>query len=339
MPPAIAVPPAGIAAPAAPTPTVCHVANAISLDKVISLDPTESIVVATPFLNWEPIAAAGPVPARVGLKQSVVIKVFLGKCAFSKAVHDSIFFTNLSVFELALNGNFWSMVFTELVASGLLATNFQTLRELKVALRDLKVQNPANLLITMNHISPTESFDTPAVAAAPAGRGRGRGGRAGGIVPPVPAIPAVPGPPALNFLALVRMPELEEVGTALPLERLAFLSGVVGSHYTRASRADPRGMPSLVAAALAPALHRYLSAGVGAAPTDIYAATQLGGMLRTAIDAFSNFLEAPTVSSIDLFTELTDMVRFLNGSAVERAAVEAGRCFLISPMVRPRARD
>eukprot|EP00966_Prymnesium_polylepis_P258110 5961984-Prymnesium_polylepis.1 len=79
----------------------------------------------------------------------------------------------------------------------------------------LVIKSPANLVLSLADFLFGESFDTPAVAAIPAGRGRVRGRGRGAAA--VPAVPALPGPAALNFLALARRVDFQRDQDKLPL--------------------------------------------------------------------------------------------------------------------------
>ena len=84
---------------------------------------------------------------------------------------------------------------------------------------------------------------------------------------------------------------------------------------------------------MTPQMHRYISGGVGSPPSSALMASRLRDMLSEAIASFSGFMEAPTITRSSLSSELADMLRYLNGSLSEKAAVEAQRSTLVSSQV------
>ena len=101
---------AGILPPAVPLqPVVANVLAAPITDEMpVVLDATEMCVLATPFLEWTAVAAAGAV-ARVSIPHWRMLRAFIARCSIAGVVR------NFSAFFLTL-GNF--------------STFFRTLRNL-----------------------------------------------------------------------------------------------------------------------------------------------------------------------------------------------------------------
>ena len=337
---AVPIPLGGMAGVPAPAAIVCTVL-AGDPDKHVMLDQSEALVASTSFLPWEPVpAAAAGGAAMVRLPQWAMIKVFVGKCTFARTPLDLAFFLTHSVLELAFDGPTWGTVLTELVASGLLAASFSDVPTLLASISALSIATPANLVLDHTKVILGDPFNTPAVpgvAAIPAGRGRGRGrGRGALAVPAVPPVPMVPGPVELDFLALTNVLDLEDLASDTPSALFSFLAGVMGACLSDAARRSAGSTVRLSAEILTPQMHRYIYGGVGLPPSAALMASRLKDMLSEAIASFCGFMEAPTIVRAALTSELADMLRYLNGTPSEKAAVEAQRCSLVSPQVKKK---
>jgi hypothetical protein len=319
--------PGGAGAP--PAPTVCTVAAPITPDSPVILDASEPLVIATAFLTWSSVAAAGAAPARASLPTWAMVKYFLCRCRFSQALADQTTFLALSPLQFRLTGAFWGRLLTELVASGLLSVSMTTAAELARAVRGLPISNLALVTIFGADITPGEPFDTPARAAV-AGRARARGRAA---VAAVPGAPRVPGPPPLLFLNMTNITMFEDLSREDSLSTLALLVGTLGPCLTRASRLSPASAAQLAAAAIAPNLQRFRGLPLGVA-NDALMASQLHDLLLAVGETLHGVYESVQLTPGALLSELMDMLRYVNGTALERQGIEARRLLCASFKVR-----
>lgn len=170
------------------------------------LRANEPLVVATPFMQWQVHAVAGPgVHATMSIPHSRAVKAFLRRCSLSATPADTQIFAATDCFQFFLNGDAWNRLLNEMLASGLLgAAPFVAWPTFLEALENLQLHDAAELVLTADDIDTGESFDAPAIPAAPAvpAQAARRGQPARAAIPAVDAQPAVPGPANLAFLSL-----------------------------------------------------------------------------------------------------------------------------------------
>ena len=231
-------------------------------EDLVSFSQTDQLVMATPFLLWQPAAAIAGV-AQVALSQQAMMTHFISRCDRDAAdAATLIAFHTHTVLNLAFEGAFWSRILTEYVASGLLTAHFDDLPSFYLALAQLTIATPANLAILVpRDIRTGEAFDVPMVPGVP-GRAAARGRRA---VAPVPAAPAIPGPEELLVLHLVTIESLRAPSIASPLLALAKLAATLGGVLTRTARTAPLCLAKMAVALIRPNLERRIFGVAGSA--------------------------------------------------------------------------
>jgi hypothetical protein len=280
---------------------------------------TDPLVMATPFLLWQPAAAAGGI-AQVKLSQQTLMSHFIGRCDRDGADAPTLLaFNTRSPLDLAFEGAFWSRILTEYVASGLLSASFSDLPSFCLALSQLGVNTPANLLILAPDIRVGEEFSTPGVAAVP-GRAAARGQRR--AVPAIPAVPAAPGPAELEVLNLLTIESLREPGTSSPLLALAKLMAVLGGVLTRASRTPPLCLAKMTMALLRPNLERRIFGSAGGA-SDAAVAFHLKTFLLDV--NLPPMFASRSARPADALKDFSDAIRYSFGTDEDRTAVETAR--------------
>ena len=294
----------------------------------ILFNASESLVAATPFLDWAPTAAApaGGVPM-VQLAESQLLDAFGGKARCGPVAADAAALRDRNVLTLSLTGAFWGKYLTELVASGLLASPITHRSLLHSRIKELLPVTPANLHVNAGDWQACESFDVAGVAgvAGVAARRAGGGNAARRAVPAVAAVAAVPGPVELLYLAKANLEILQGSDGAAPWAAIARLAGMLGAAATRAVRQNDMSTLRRVAAPLRAAVARF----VGVTPTPEYDATlagSLGDFLRTIV--LMDGLEAHGVMSAELSAEATDSFRSFF-STEDRLSVEESRFHLL----------
>ena len=239
----------------------------------------------------------------------------------------------MSALTLALTGAFWTRLLTEYVASGLLTDPISSRREVLRVITTLTFSTPGHLVILVADVvvNAVESFDTPAVPAAPAavgGRGRGRGAAAVGVPVPAGGALPVPGPPSLRFLHLTSRLRLFDPASSRPLLSLAILSGYLGPSLTRAVRSDELSLVRTSAEVLRSNLETSLGVNPGAA-SDGVLAVRLPAFIIAAHSTLGQALLSYEISAEALSSEGFDSFRLLMGSSEERRAVEVSRIHCI----------
>lgn len=258
------------AVPAPPVPLVVAIFTG-SHDWPLEMPANTPVVTATPFLQWMTVAAAGPgAPPTVRLPQYKAAKAFLGRCTLSTNPADRAMFAASNCLTFGLSGPCWGRLLTQLDNAGLFTkgpfTNWVTF------LLEMRALNlPAgSMSIAGADLQDSPSFDDPGhpgVPAVPAIPGRGgRGGR-GGIapvpgVPAIPAIPPTPGPVTLDFLALLTLDQLEQVGYPEPFFLWGDLLGGLGPCAERATRASAASTVQAAAFLLRNSLSLHLLGGI-----------------------------------------------------------------------------
>jgi hypothetical protein len=308
-----------------PAPVVtAHAGPTIGGARQILFGAAESLVTATPFLDWVP--APGGVPM-VQLAESQLLDAFAGKARCGPVAADVAALRDRNVLTLSLTAAFWGKYLTELVASGLLASPISHRSLLHSRVKDLLPVTPDNLHVNAGDWSPCESFNVAGVAGVGgvAARRAGGGHPARRAVLAVAAVAAVPGPVELVYLAKANLEILQGPDGAAPWAAIVRLAGMLGAASTRAARQDDMSTLRRVAAPLRASVARFL----GVNPTADYDATlagSLGDFLRTIV--LMDGLEAHGVTSAELSAEATDSFRS-SFSTADRLSVEESRFHLL----------
>ena len=118
-------------------------------EDLVSFSQTDQLVMATPFLLWQPAAAIAGV-AQVALSQQAMMAHFINCCDRDAAdAATLIAFNTLTALNLAFEGAFGSRILTECVASGLLAADFSDLPLFHLAMAKLTITTPAADLVIL----------------------------------------------------------------------------------------------------------------------------------------------------------------------------------------------
>jgi hypothetical protein len=202
-------------------------------ESCVHLDATEGLVGNTPFINWDPVAAAAGAPARVAAPHYQLLRTFGARLSLSPAAADRAAALNVSAWRIRFTAAAWSRILTELKASGYAATSVGTLRKSDQLLASLTLQTPARLQLAAADWMPAEAFTIPVGA---------------GAIPAARRALLLP----LQYLNLVSVPMLIKPGLC-PFQRVADLAGYLGACSTHASRYDPVGVPQASAVTLSAA--------------------------------------------------------------------------------------
>ena len=145
---------------ALPANLVCNVPAAQSREGWVDIDSGSDAVSRTPFLPWQPMAAAGAAAQqRSRITTLQFARAFGTRCSISRVPADLAAAQGASVVRVRFNGPFWTRVLTELAASGFFVAGlFANLREMLEALTRLALQNPQQLLITAADWSLGQDF-------------------------------------------------------------------------------------------------------------------------------------------------------------------------------------
>ena len=310
--------------------TVVHIpAGAPTDEEPIFLLASDPIVLSYPCLPWATHPAAGGTPARSSVPLFVAIRAFLWRNSIGTDAASLTTAATRSTLTTTFNAAAWSRWFTELVASGLLASApFARIRDSDAALEALTINNPAALCILAADFARFETFDLPGTAAV---RGRGQRGRAG-YVAPVPAGLPTPGPPELSFIHAATLRRLQLSSQVCPLLAFCRLAGALGPCSTHAIRDDVASSVRIAALAMRSRIAKV--AGLdSAAPispaNDALIASDLAGAIQSAFDSLSPAFALSTLSEGGLRNELRDAFSFLHGSAAERETVISRRLIFI----------
>lgn len=210
-----------------------QVARGPAPDFCLILPADNELVLTTPMLRWTAIPAAPRGVAQASIALFKAIRVFLGRCSFSKAAADAVVFSRTPFLQFDLSDAAWTRIFQEYLDSDLprllreaYASSLITLDDV---IKNLVPNSPDRLTLRAADLLLREAFDTPAVAAVPA---RGRNAA-------VPAVAAAPGPPELAFLNLCSIALLEDPDSpGSPLLPLSRLAGMLGPCSTRDKRLE-----------------------------------------------------------------------------------------------------
>ena len=205
---------------ALPANLVCNVPAAQSREGWVDIDSGSDAVSRTPFLPWQPMAAAGAAAQqRSRITTLQFARAFGTRCSISRVPADLAAAQGASVVRIRFNGPFWTRVLTELAASGFFVAGlFANLREMLETLTRLALQNPQQLLITAADWSLGQDF------VIPAGAGVAAAARRQLLLP-------------TRFISLVTADMLElSPPSPTPLKVLFDLLGFLGPCLTQASR-------------------------------------------------------------------------------------------------------
>ena len=289
--------------------------NPQTADCQIMLEDDDRMVVATPFLGWQPAAPTVAGQARVSLAHFEMIKWFVPRNSIPRGGAVETAAMGISPIVARFPIAFWVRTLDELTASGLEdaleSEAATTTAEFVRVLEGLTIANPVNLQFTAGDFAACgEAFDTPAVAG---GRGRGRGRALGAGAQ---AIAAVPGPADIRFLNVSTLLDLEEPGTTCPLGPLCNLIGLLGACLTRASRADERSTVRVVGGLLKSNLVASYGEGDG------LLAISLPDHLKSL--QLPSIFSAPTSSIATLLSDARDSILY-HRNEKGRRDVENGR--------------
>ena len=304
---------------ALPANLVCNVPAAQSREGWVDIDSGSDAVSRTPFLPWQPMAAAGAAAQqRSRITTLQFARAFGTRCSISRVPADLAAAQGASVVRVRFNGPFWTRVLTELAASGFFVAGlFANLREMLEALTRLALQNPQQLLITAADWSLGQDF------VIPAGAGGAAAARRQLLLP-------------TRFISLVTADMLElSPPSPTPLKVLFDLLGFLGPCLTQASREQE--VSTFQAAA------RKLRAAVDSGNSvDGTLATDLFGYLEGQLEAFPDQLRSVALDETSLRSELTDILDFTR-SALHKTNTEQKRVKLLgyrsagTPTPRPPA--
>ena len=118
----------------------------ITHEMPVVLDGGELCVLATPCLEWTPVAAAGAV-TQVAIPHWRMLRAFISRCSISDDPASVKMSGVTSIFLLILNGAAWTRILTELRDSGLFVRIYSRIRDLTAAILDLVLRNPELLVL------------------------------------------------------------------------------------------------------------------------------------------------------------------------------------------------
>ena len=321
---------AGLLPPAVPLqPVAANVLAAPVTDDVpVVLDAAELCVLATPCLEWTPVAAAGAA-AQVSIPHWRMLRAFVARCSIAADPASFAMARATSIFLLILSGAAWTRILTELRDSGLFARVYAKVRDLAAALAELVLQNPALLVLLAGDIVAGVPFNPPPIVAA-VGRGRGRGRGAAAVGVPVAAAAAVGGPPELRFIQLATLDRLVDSTDAAPMSAVAILAGSLGPCFTQAVRDDELSTVRTIAVILRAHLARDLDAVTAASPSaDPLLALQLRGFVIAAYRSLGEMFVAATLNEFTMQHETMSSYKYFLGKEPEKVAVETQGMLLI----------
>jgi hypothetical protein len=211
---------------------------------VLQVRADNPFVQSTSYAGWV-VSNPPNAQAYVSLEQCQAWAAFMPKSSFEPLGPGQAQWP--SVLQLALTGQAWSRILSELADSGLgdQLDGSSSIAALHAALSSLAINSPDNLLVGAADILPaTDSFDVPAIpgrpgvagAAAVRGQGRGRGRPARVAVAAVAPVPMVRGPPEMRYLSITSAADLQVDGAPLPLAALCRLMGWLGRCFCRGER-------------------------------------------------------------------------------------------------------
>ena len=308
-------------------PVVVTLGPSVNGERFLRFSAAEPLVVATPIIDWRPVAAAAGAAAQVELAEWKAMATFGCKARIGSNPADHAAATERSLLTLQLTAAFWSRYLTELISSGLLAGSFAHRRAIQTRIAELTSANPANLQVDAASWDVHETFDTPAVPAVAAVAAVSRRGRQAAIqaVPGQAAIPAILGPPELKFISRCNITLLESADSSAPWATLCRGAGMLGATATRAVRLDDMSMLRRVSAPLRAAVARY----AGVDPTPAYDATLAGALhdfLKNVV--LMDGLAAHGTSDAEFMAEALDSFR-AHRSTADKLAVEEARFHLL----------
>lgn len=211
------------------TPAIVTHAAGHSPGGLLYVNADSDVVLATPFLCWEPVPAAAGQPTQVQTTQVQCCAVFLPPMAPSTAPGAQVA-RDVSALELLFTGGFWTQVFNEMSVSGLFFSTSRTYQEFLRRLSATTFSNPNNLIFDTNDLLPAQPFTIPPAIAANASQAAQARRRL--------------------LMSLVYL-SMSTVGgwvesTALPLLAFSRLISMIGPCRTQHAREDERAAVHLV---------------------------------------------------------------------------------------------
>ena len=261
----------------------------------ILLDANDPVVTQTPWLDWEPAAAAGGLP-RVSLPLSQAFAAFAIKCKLDRSPANMAAARPINGLTIRLNAVAWSRVLTAVRDNGLAGKTLRILEELHAHIRsDVPITT-----ITAADWSPAPALGVGANAADRAASAQ------------------------IRFLSLASVAALEAqtgvLATAAPWTAICKLVGAMGGVSTQASRLVETSMIQSVAEVV-----RTHSSGGG---TDAALSFNLRSNLMRAI--LPKVLRAHGVTPEEQHEELADAFAYKVSDA-DRKSVEQTRIYYILP--------
>ena len=134
---------------AAVNPVPVHVPNPQSADAPIQIPATEQLVQVTAFLRWGNVPAGGGQAARRSMPQAKAIKAFARRFKVGPDPADIQAASDRTPLRMTFTAAAWGRLLTELVASGLLDADFDSLSTFLDAIDALTIANPVNTLVEL----------------------------------------------------------------------------------------------------------------------------------------------------------------------------------------------
>lgn len=269
-------------------------------DRPVILPAACPLVVNTPPLPWQPVAAAaGGGGAEVSLPTHRMIKAFGALLRISRAQADIVAAQNVHPMNLALTSAMWSRYLTALQTAGFATSPLATDDDIAAELAQVSLQPASVAEIQAGDWALGQSHNPPA----------GQGAAA------VATRRSLTG---IRFLSLATV-DLLEVAGAQPWTAVSLLVGLLGPSLTQASRVPETSQVQLVASVLKTRFTAATSDGV------------IAHGLRATLEAarLPSQLRSESTDPATLLEELQD--GFLYRSDLSgRALVEEKRIFLLS---------
>ena len=291
----------------------------------------------TDALDWVPAAATVGGAARVSMSHSQMVRAFLPRFFFpSSDPAVMVVARNRTIFSLWFEDHEWARMLTVLKRAGLARAcedlGPKTLTAFDQILLDLPVEDEDGLMLTAGGWAAGEPFDEPARVMQQQAQNQQAPQRRNGRrcdAPPAQRqlrqiqTPARAGPAELRYLHCARLSMLQLPEVRAPFRVICYLSGMLGSCLTHATRGDEAAQVRLVGEMLKDALQtRYNT------HSDVGLAANLRALLMTA--TLPALLAAPSIDEASLMDEARDAFAF-HRSAQGRLDVTISRLTLVAP--------
>ena len=301
----------------------------ITHEMPVVLDVGELCVLATPCLEWTPVAVAGAV-TQVAIPHWRMLRVFISRCSISDDPVSLETSGVTSIFLLILSGAAWTRILTELRDSGLFVRTYYRIRDLTVAILDLVLRNPELLVLRAADIIAGEPLASlpPAMAV---GQARGHVYDDTAVVTPMGAPVSEGVPSELRFINLATLDILVEPFNRAPMTAVALLAGFLGPCFTNAVRSNEQSTVRIVAVLLRAHLARDLdaTAAIGAI-ADRLLALRVKDFVLAAHRSLNEVFSAATLNEFAIRSErtsscgalLTPSDNYLSEEGLKRTASE-----------------